>query len=87
MNDAIGSLGPVQLRPLIWLVLSVLAALLAWFGFRGYLNPSCFFTSRIPCTASALGGSHSVRDKHRNGHAPDPSGDGTDRACHPRTLS
>jgi hypothetical protein len=34
---------PVQLRALIWVVLSVLAALLAWFGFRGYLNPELLF--------------------------------------------
>jgi hypothetical protein len=30
-------------RMLAWLVLSVLAALLAWFGFRGYLNPELLF--------------------------------------------
>lgn len=27
----------------MWLVLSVLAALLAWFGFRGYLTPDLLF--------------------------------------------
>ncbi len=26
-----------------WLMISVLAALLAWFGFRGYLNPDLLF--------------------------------------------
>jgi hypothetical protein len=26
-----------------WLMLSVLAALLGWFGFRGYLNPELLF--------------------------------------------
>ena len=40
-----GSLGlaPVKVRAVIWLVLSVFAALLAWFGFRGYLNPELLF--------------------------------------------
>jgi len=30
-------------RMLAWLVLSVLAALLAWVAFRGYLNPELLF--------------------------------------------
>jgi hypothetical protein len=30
-------------RLLAWLMLSVLAALLAYFGFRGYLNPELLF--------------------------------------------
>jgi hypothetical protein len=30
-------------RMLAWLVLSVLAALLTWFGFRGYFNPELLF--------------------------------------------
>lgn len=30
-------------RQLMWLMLSVLAALLAYFGFRGYLNPELLF--------------------------------------------
>lgn len=42
-DGATRSLAPVPLRGLIWLVLSVFAALLAWFGFRGYLNPELLF--------------------------------------------
>ena len=30
-------------RLVMWLVLSVFAALLAYFGFRGYLNPELLF--------------------------------------------
>jgi hypothetical protein len=30
-------------RWLKWLMISVLAALIAWFGFRGYLNPDLLF--------------------------------------------
>ena len=30
-------------RVIMWLVLSVFAALLAWFGFRAYLNPELLF--------------------------------------------
>lgn len=30
-------------RMLMWLMLSVFAALLAYFGFRGYLNPELLF--------------------------------------------
>ena len=30
-------------RVIMWLVLSVLAALLAYFGFRAYLNPELLF--------------------------------------------
>ena len=30
-------------RWLKWLMISVLAALLGWFGFRGYLNPELLF--------------------------------------------
>ena len=30
-------------RQLMWLMLSVLVALLAYFGFRGYLNPELLF--------------------------------------------
>ncbi len=37
------SFAPVHLRVLIWLVLSVFAGLLVWFGFRGYLNPELIF--------------------------------------------
>lgn len=37
------SLAPIEVRALVWLVLSVFAALLAWFGFRGYLNPELLF--------------------------------------------
>ena len=36
--------GSPERRPLVtWLVLSILAALLAWFGFRAYLNPELLF--------------------------------------------
>ena len=36
--------GSAQRRRLVmWIVLSVFAALLAYFGFRGYLNPELFF--------------------------------------------
>ena len=34
---------PLRRRVLMWLVLSVFAALLAYFGFRGYLNPELLF--------------------------------------------
>ncbi|MDB5865944.1 MAG: hypothetical protein JWO70_3750 [Betaproteobacteria bacterium] len=30
-------------RVAVWLMLSALAALLGWFGFRGYLNPEFLF--------------------------------------------
>ncbi len=33
----------VQQRMLVWLVLSVLVALLTYFGFRGYLSPELLF--------------------------------------------
>lgn len=32
-----------QHRVLVWLVLSALAVVLGWFGFRGYLNPELLF--------------------------------------------
>ena len=36
--------GAPERRPLLlWIVLSILAALLAWFGFRAYLNPELLF--------------------------------------------
>lgn len=39
-DSTVSGMGPqVRLRMLIWLVLSVLAALLVYFGFRAYLNP------------------------------------------------
>ena len=34
---------PLKRRVLMWIVLSVLAALLGYFGFRGYLNPELLF--------------------------------------------
>jgi hypothetical protein len=34
---------PERRRMAMWLVLSVLAALLAYFGFRAYLNPELLF--------------------------------------------
>jgi cell division protein FtsB len=34
---------PERRRIAMWLVLSVLAALLAWFGFRAYLSPELLF--------------------------------------------
>ena len=33
----------LQRRMLMWLVLSVLAGLIVYFGFRGYLNPELLF--------------------------------------------
>lgn len=41
--DAAGPAPLQRKRMLIWLMLSVLAALVAWFGFRGYLNPDLLF--------------------------------------------
>lgn len=38
-----GALSPQRRRLMMWLVLSVLAALLGYFGFRGYLNPELLF--------------------------------------------
>lgn len=35
--------GSPKRRALLWLVLSVFAALLVYFGFRGYLNPELLF--------------------------------------------
>lgn len=32
-----------QRRVLFWLVLSAVALMLGWFGFRGYLNPELLF--------------------------------------------
>lgn len=45
MNESrFPGMGAVQRkRLLMWLMLSVLAALLAYFGFRGYLNPELLF--------------------------------------------
>jgi hypothetical protein len=37
------TLNSPQRRLVMWLVLSVFAALLAWFGFRGYFNPELLF--------------------------------------------
>ena len=34
---------PERTRIVMWLLLSVFAALLAYFGFRGYLTPELFF--------------------------------------------
>ena len=34
---------PQRKRLLMWLMLSVLAALVGWVGFRGYLNPELLF--------------------------------------------
>ena len=43
-HDPLPVLGSAQRRRLVmWIVLSVFAALLAWFAFRGYLNPELFF--------------------------------------------
>jgi hypothetical protein len=37
-------MGEMQRRRVaIWLLLAVLAALIGWFGFRGYLNPELLF--------------------------------------------
>jgi hypothetical protein len=35
--------GMQRRRVAIWLMLAVLAALIGWFGFRGYLNPELLF--------------------------------------------
>ena len=43
-HDSLAVLGSTQRRRLVmWIVLSVFAALLAYFGFRGYLNPDLLF--------------------------------------------
>ena len=43
-GSSVPVLGSAQRRRLVmWLVLSVFAALLAYFGFRGYLNPDLLF--------------------------------------------
>ena len=43
-HDHLPILGSAQRRRLVmWIVLSVFAALLAYFGFRGYLNPDLLF--------------------------------------------
>jgi hypothetical protein len=43
-DSAVPGMGAhVRQRMVIWLVLSVLAALLFYFGFRGYLNPEFLF--------------------------------------------
>ena len=34
---------PQRKRLLMWLVLSVLAAIVGWIGFRAYLNPELLF--------------------------------------------
>jgi hypothetical protein len=43
-NDArpLGINSP-QRRMVMWVALAVFVALLAWFGFRGYLNPELLF--------------------------------------------
>ena len=38
-----GLASPERRRLAMWLVLSVFAALLAYFGFRGYFNPELLF--------------------------------------------
>jgi len=38
-----GVRSPERRRIAMWLVLSIFAALLAYFGFRGYLNPELLF--------------------------------------------
>ena len=39
-----GTMGPrIRRRMLMWVMLSVLAALLGYFGFRAYLNPELLF--------------------------------------------
>jgi hypothetical protein len=42
-NHSAGTGSPERRPLLMWVVLSILAALLAWFGFRGYLNPELLF--------------------------------------------
>ena len=44
LEDGLSPLGSPQRRRLaMWIVLSVFAALLAWIGFRAYLNPELLF--------------------------------------------
>lgn len=42
-NHYAGTGSPERRPLLLWFVLSTLAALLAWFGFRGYLSPELLF--------------------------------------------
>ena len=43
-NSDRSGLDAVQMKRLaVWLMLGVLAALLVWFGLRGYLNPELLF--------------------------------------------
>ena len=43
-DSAVPGMGTqVRQRMLIWLILSVVAGLLVYFGFRGYLNPEFLF--------------------------------------------
>jgi hypothetical protein len=51
-QDHYAGTGSPERRPLLmWLVLSILAALLAWFGFRAYLNPELLihFANALHC--------------------------------------
>jgi hypothetical protein len=38
-----GMEAPQRRRLVVWVMLSVLAALVGWVGFRGYLNPELLF--------------------------------------------
>jgi hypothetical protein len=43
-ESRLNGMGAVQRRRVLaWAVLAMLAALLGWFGFRGYLNPELLF--------------------------------------------
>ncbi|HET7157641.1 MAG TPA: hypothetical protein VFI62_01500 [Burkholderiales bacterium] len=43
-NSDRSGLDAIQMKRLaVWLMLGVLAALLGWFGLRGYLNPELLF--------------------------------------------
>ena len=51
-DNHLGEIGvPERRRVLMWLMLSVLAALLAYFGFRAYLNPELLlhFANSLTC--------------------------------------
>ena len=42
-NPFTGMEAPQRTRLVVWVMLSVLAALIGWVGFRGYLNPELLF--------------------------------------------
>lgn len=50
-STGVAESSPPLRRLLLWVVLSILAATLVWFGFRGYLNPELLyhFSSQLYC--------------------------------------